>query len=95
MDFTSAWGFSLHFVVSAAGDSTKSQVYCGGSRVRFTEKGIARHQNLRVRQSPNSPVAITGDYSMYSEGETGGVEKAPLDIDMSLFKPGVCNVVGV
>ena len=34
-----------------------------------------------------------GDFSMYTEGKSCGVEEAPLEIDRSLFKPGVCNIV--
>ena len=82
-----------YFVVSAAGDSTKANIYCGSSRVRFTDKGIARHQNLRLRETPNTALLISGDYSMYREDENGGVVEAPLEIDMSQFQPGTCNTV--
>ena len=88
----SIWTDTHYFVVSAAGDSTSAQIYCGSSRVKFTDKGIARHQNLRVRQTPNSSMLVSGDYSMYSESENGGAEEAPLEVDLALFKPGVCNV---
>ena len=30
---------------------------------------------------------------MYTESEEGGVVEAPLEIDMSNFSPGVCNIV--
>jgi len=87
------WTDSHYFVVSATGDSTKANIYCGSSRIRFTDKGVARHQNLRLRQTPDSAMLVHGDYSMYFEGENGGVEEAPLEIDLDQFKPGTCNVV--
>lgn len=87
------WTDTHYFVVSAAGDSTKPQIYCGSSRVRFTDRGVARHQNLRVRQTPNTAMRIYGDYSMYSESEIGGVGETLLEIDMTLFEPGICNTV--
>ena len=89
----SIWTDTHYFVVSAAGSSEKPNVYCGSSRVQYTDKGIARHQNLRIRQTPNGAMRIHGDYSMYSDGESGNVEEAPLEIDIDLFKPGVCNIV--
>ena len=89
----SIWTETHYFVVSAAGDSTQARIYCGSSRVRFTEKGVARHQNLRVRQSRQTALNIIGDFSMYLENEQGGVGEEPLEIDMDLFKPGACNVV--
>ena len=79
--------------MSAAGDSTKAQIYCGSSRVRFTDKGVARHQNLRVRQSPNTALLINGDFTMYLENEEDGIGETPLEIDMAQFAPGVCNIV--
>ena len=87
------WTDTHYFVVSAAGDSTKANIYCGSSRVCYTEKGIARHQNLRVRQSPNQAMRITSDFSMYVENVDNGLSEAPLEIDMTLFKPGACNIV--
>jgi len=87
------WTESHYFVVQAAGDSSTANIYCGSSRVRFTDKGVARHQNLRVRQTPNSAMLIHGDDSMYSESDAGSLIEAPLVIDMALFTPDECKVV--
>ena len=87
------WTDAHYFVVSAAGDSSRINLYCGSSQVRYTDKGIARRQTLRIRQLPGSALQTFNDYSMYDEGEDGGVAEAPLEINMNLFEPGVCNVV--
>ncbi len=87
------WTDTHYFVVWGSGEGAKAQVYCGSSRVRYTDKGIARHQNLRIRKTPSSELRIKDDYSMYPESENGGVVEAPLEIDMSNFSPGVCNIV--
>lgn len=89
----SIWTDTHYFVIQAAGDSTEANIYCGSSRVRFTDKGIARHQNLRVRQTPSSGLLLHGDYSMFLENDAGGLFEKPLQIDMALFTPEECKVV--
>lgn len=89
----SVWTTTHYLLVSAASDSTRTQIYCGSSRVRFTDMGVARQQNLRVRQTPQSGLRIDGDYSMYFEKENGGFEEEPLEVNLDLFKPGACNIV--
>jgi len=86
------WTGTHYFVVWGAGEGDKAQVYCGSSRVRYTDKGIARQQNLRIRKTSSSKLRITEDYSMYTESENGVVE-APLEIDLNQFSPGTCNIV--
>jgi len=90
----SIWTPTHYFVVSAAGDSSKANIYCGSSRVVYTDHGVARAQNLRVRQTQGSPLKIIADYSMYDEGPHGGMVEEPLNVDMAQFQPGTCNIVG-
>lgn len=87
------WTDTHYFVVWGSSEGDKAQVYCGSSRVRYTDKGIARHQNLRIRKTPNSELRIHEDYSMYNESENGVVTEEPLEVDESHFSPGVCNIV--
>jgi hypothetical protein len=76
-----------YFVVTASGDSAQANIYCGGSQIRITEKGIARRQTLRIRKLPG------GDFTFFKERRfTTGQDSAALKIDMSLFQPGTCNV---
>lgn len=87
------WTDTHYFVVSAVGDSARANIYCGSSQVRFTDKGIARRQNVRLRQLPGKAREIFNDFSMYAEGDDGSVVEAPLEIDMNLFEAGTCNIV--
>ncbi len=87
------WTDTHYFVVWGSGDGAESQVYCGSSRVRYTDKGIARNQNLRIRKTRNAELRITTGYSMYGEPENGHVAEEPLAIDMNQFTPGKCNIV--
>ena len=89
----SVWTDTHYFVVWGAGEGANAQVYCGSSRVRYTDKGIARHQNLRIRKTASSELRIKDDSSIYTESENGGVVEVPLEIDMSHFSPGACNIV--
>jgi hypothetical protein len=86
------WTDTHYFVVSAYGDSTSANIYCGSSQVRFTGKGIARKQVVRIRQLPESALQIINDYSMYEEGAGSTIDEKPLEINMDLFEPGTCNV---
>lgn len=87
------WTDTHFFVVWGSADGDKSQVYCGSSRVRYTDKGIVRHQNLRIRQTASSKLQITEDYSMYYESDDDGLVEKSLAVDMGQFRPGVCNIV--
>lgn len=89
----SIWTDTHYFLVTASGDSTAANIYCGASQVVYTEKGIARKQVLRIRQRPNRPLRTHSDFSAFSDAVDGGVVEAPLEIDPELFKPGTCNVV--
>jgi hypothetical protein len=75
-----------YFVVSASGDSAQANIYCGASRIAFTEKGIARRQDLRIRKFPDGELAVT------KNPETAGGEEPALNVDMSQFSPGICTV---
>ncbi len=87
------WTDTHYFVVSVAGDSVSANIYCGSSQVRFTDKGVARRQNVRVRQLPGKALKNFSDFSMYTEGDGGGVEEAQLEIDINKFEAGTCNIV--
>jgi hypothetical protein len=78
---------SHYFVVSTSGDSARANVYCGASQISYTDKGMARKQNLRIRTFPG------GDLNLWKH--TGGSsehKEAELDVDMALFQPGTCNI---
>ena len=87
------WTDTHYFVVWGTGEGDKAQVYCGSSRVRYTDKGIARHQNLRIRKTVGSELHIRDEYTMYPKSSDGGVVEDPLEIDMRHFSPGTCNIV--
>jgi hypothetical protein len=75
-----------YFVVSASGDSTRANIYCGASQIRFTDKGIARKQTLRIRKFPG------GDLKLLKDTPPSSNETQPiLAVDMSQFQPGTCN----
>ena len=78
---------SHYFVLVAGGDSATQNVYCGASQVRYHAKGMARKQVLRIRRVPG------GESTFYKKNvfQSDGTE-APMDIDASLFSPGICNV---
>jgi hypothetical protein len=79
---------SHYFVVSVGGDSSRTNLYCGASKIRITDKGIARAQTLRIRQTPG------GSLQWFKEAEN--VLVAGLNVlkyDPALFQPGSCNIV--
>ncbi len=78
---------SHYFVLVASGDSSSPNVYCGASQVRYTAKGMARKQVLRLRQTPGSPPTFFTT-NVFRADKT----EAPMHIDESLFSPGVCNI---
>ena len=76
-----------YFVVSVSGDSARSNIYCGGSQIRFTPRGIARRQSLRIRKLPG------GDLKLFKHSPVTKDHGEPdLKIDMTQFQPGTCNV---
>jgi hypothetical protein len=88
------WTDSHYLVVSASGESLSTNIYCGASQVRYTDQGIARKQNLRLRQLGTEKPSITLDYSMFTEGAGSTIEEVPLTIDEALFEPGTCVIEG-
>jgi hypothetical protein len=76
-----------YFVLVAGGDSTAPNIYCGASQVRYHTKGMARKQVLRVRQLPGQAITFIKE-NVFRADKT----EAPMNIDPSLFSPGVCNV---
>lgn len=88
------WTDTHYFVLSASGDKTSTNIYLGASQVLYTDKGIARKQNLRLRQIGERDRNLTADYSIFRESSAGGIELAPLEIDEKLFNPEKCVVKG-
>lgn len=76
-----------YFVISYEGDSTAPSIYCGASQVIYHNKGMARRQNIRLRQFPGQGLNYYRD--LLSRSDTAEV---PLTIDTNLFTPGTCNV---
>jgi hypothetical protein len=77
---------SHYFVVSANGDSAQANIYCGGSQLRITDKGMARKQTLRIRKLPG------GDLQLLKESRSNSEPReAVLQLDMTQFEPGKCN----
>lgn len=79
---------SHYFVVSVSGDSSRTNLYCGASKIRITDKGIARAQTLRIRQMPG------GSLQWFKEPENiSDIGSEFLKFDPTLFQPGTCNIV--
>jgi len=76
-----------YFVLSYEGDSTSANLYCGASQVRYCNKGMARKQVVRLRQMPNRGMQLFKE-SVFHQNNS----EQPLEIDTTLFAPGVCNV---
>lgn len=76
-----------YFVVSFEGDTLSPNIYVGASQLAFHNRGMARKQNLRLRQLPG------GEMSSFVEHVfQGDHSEEPMLIDSTLFKPGVCNI---
>jgi hypothetical protein len=76
-----------YFVISYEGDSSSPNIYCGSSQIVFHNKGMARKQNIRMRQSPG------GEMQTFRLGLfTAAHGEAPLEIDTTLFVPGMCHI---
>jgi hypothetical protein len=88
------WTDDHYFVVSASGDSVSTNIYCGASQVRFTDKGIARKQNLRLRQIGLNEPTIFTDFKAFRESAEARIEEVPLQIDPGLFDPATCVIKG-
>ena len=86
------WTDQHYFVVSATGDSASTNIYCGASQVAFTDFGIARKQNMRLRQMGQNRPIIFNDYSVFREGSESSIEEIPLEIDTALFNPSTCVI---
>lgn len=87
------WTDEHYFVVSASGDGSSTNVYCGASQIRFTDKGIARKQNVRLRQRGMGDPTIFTDESAFRKA-ADGVEELPLKIDTGMFDPTTCVTEG-
>ena len=74
-----------YFVLTASGDSARVNLYCGTSLLRYTEKGIARKQILRVRQSPGRELQLVSE-------SLGEWSEEVLEIDMDQFQAGTCTL---
>ncbi len=78
---------SHYFVVSFEGDTSASNIYCGASQLEFHNRGVARKQVIRLRQFPGrEPTSFREAIFTSREKET------KLEIDTTLFSPGVCNI---
>ena len=86
------WTNDHYFVVSAMGDSTSTNIYCGASQVQFTDHGIARKQNVRLRQIGLSAPTIFTDLEAFRQGANASIEEIPMHIDPALFDPTTCVV---
>ncbi len=76
-----------YFVLSAGGDSSRPNLYCGSSQVRYSPKGMARKQVMRLRQAPGrNPVFFVKN--MFQEDHS----EVPMVIDPALFTTGTCNI---
>ena len=78
---------SHYFVLSYTGDSTRPNIYCGASQVRFHNKGMARMQTVRIRQFPGGPMNLSRDVAVTEEHT-----EVPMPYDTSLFTPGTCVI---
>lgn len=78
---------SHYFVLVAGGDSSSPNLYCGASQVRYSPKGMARKQVMRMRQAPGrKPVFFVKNLFQTDHSE------AAMAIDMALFTSGTCNI---
>jgi hypothetical protein len=78
-----------YFVVSVSGDSSDANLYCGGSELRVTERGMARRQTVRIRKLPGGDLAWSKKPSSFSS-----VDNGPFEIDLAKFQPGTCIIDG-
>jgi hypothetical protein len=85
------WTREHYFVVSIAGDSTHPNIYCGGSQVAYTAKGIARRQNVRFRQMGKQAPVMFGDFALYKDVDST-IETLPVPIDATLFDSSKCVI---
>jgi hypothetical protein len=78
---------SHYFVLSYTGDSTQPNLYYGASQVQFHEKGLARKQVMRLRQSPG------GESTLFKESVVQPDHtEAPLEIDTTCFNKNSCTI---
>lgn len=77
------WTDRHYFVVTVKGDN----IYCGASKVKYTDKGLALQQMIRVRKLPGQ--------DLFSSNQTllANPDGSDFPIDESNFKPGVCIIV--
>jgi len=76
-----------YFVVSFEGDTASANVYCGASQVQYCSKGMARKQVIRLRQMAGHDLQLFKKL-VFDDNQ----REQPLEIDTTLFVPGVCNI---
>ncbi|MCJ7459371.1 MAG: hypothetical protein MUP17_10300 [candidate division Zixibacteria bacterium] len=76
-----------YFVISASGDSSSANIYCGASQIQFHNKGIARKQILRIRQFPGSKLTFFKEVIIQPD-----TTEVPLMVDSTQFAPNACNI---
>lgn len=75
-----------YFVVSVGGDSARTNLYCGASKILMTNGGMAREQRIRIRQMPG------GTLEWFKNPESAGAETGIPSFNESLFQPGTCTI---
>lgn len=76
-----------YFVVSASGDSAQANIYCGGSQLQITDRGMARRQTLRIRKLPGGDLHLSKELRSFSDQS-----RDEFEIDTTQFEPGTCNI---
>lgn len=84
------WTPNHYFVVTASGDSSAANIYCGASQVAYTDHGIARKQNLRLRQFGTAKPAIYHDFAAFQNSSDSSVIEEPLQFNPALFDTTKC-----
>ena len=82
------WTDTHYFVTSYEGDSTRPNLYVGASQVKFHNKGVARQQVLRLRESPRSDRQLMRATAFQSDHK-----EAPMRFDSTMFRADICNVI--
>jgi len=77
------WTDYYYLVVMAKDDN----IYCGVSRVKYTNKGLASQQVIRVRKLPDQDLFSLNRVSLTNP------DYSDFAIDENNFKPGGCTIV--
>ena len=76
-----------YFVLSASGDTSSPNIYCGASQIQFHNKGMARKQVIRFRQFPGRKLDFFVEAILQSD-----TTEVPLKMDTTQFAPNTCNI---